>query len=182
MTAASWLWRAGGIALLVATVFGAHAWSVGQAASAADAAGYARADEKWLRREEGIRAAAGEETRRARAETAALQTRFDQLGDVQHNERINHEITKSIAVAAALAGTERLSVAVNGAAAGAVSAGRASEGPALGAGLAAAARADLMPGTAAVVFRLAGEHGQLVRDYNAVVERYEIARATCNAE
>lgn len=82
-----------------------------------------------------------------------------------------------------LAGNVRLSVAVVTTGAGsALPEVRAPEGAAAGAGATREAYAQLLPGTAASVLRIAGDYGQLVRDYNAVVDRYESARAVCNAD
>ena len=53
------------------------------------------------------------------------------------------------------------------------------EGAPVGAGAAPEARADPLPGVAAVVLRVAGDYGELVRDYNYVVERYDATRKMC---
>jgi hypothetical protein len=180
-----WWWKLGGAALALVALFVAAGSYESHLISKGDAIGYARAKGERVREEAKIKAdaelAASAETNRARAETAAVQLKFDQLGDSQQKARIDHEISKNIAVAAALAGTERLSVPSGAGAGSALREAGTVEGAAAGARVAPEARADLLPGVSAVLFRFAGDYGQLVRDYNAVLERYEIARASCNA-
>jgi len=151
-----------------------------------DTAGYARAKGEWKSAEAKIAAdaerQAAVDTKKAREETAALQLKFDQLGDVQQKARIDHEIDKNIAVAAALAGTERLSIVAAIGTGGALHESGTLEGSAVRAGATATPRIDLLPGTAATVLRIAGDYGQLVRDYNAVLDRFDAARASCNAD
>lgn len=150
-----------------------------------DAAGYARATAEWKKREGQITAAAdkrmAEATREADGKTTALQARFDELADRRQQEKANHEKDIARRVAAALSGAERLSVRTSGA--GCPVSGKADrQGAETGAGIAQEARTDLLPGTAAAIFRIAGEYGQLVRDYNAVVDLYAKAEAACNAQ
>ncbi|MRW88884.1 hypothetical protein GJ699_02680 [Duganella sp. FT80W] len=151
-----------------------------------DTAGAARVQGRWEKREATIKAdaerMAAADTARARAETAALQSKFNQLAGRQQKDRVDHEIATKIAVAAALAGTERLSIAIAPDPAHAVPEGGEGQGAGSGAGAAREARADVLPEVAAAVLGFAGDYGQLVRDYNAVVERFDAARAVCNGE
>jgi hypothetical protein len=151
-----------------------------------DAIGAGRVKGEWVKSEAGIKATAereaAAETKKAHAETDALQLKFDQLADRQQKERTDHEFAKRIAVAAALAGDERLSIDTTGGSGRALPEGGAAEGAAAGADAAPAARAYLLPKSAAAVLDFAGDYGQLVRDYNSVLERFDAARASCNAE
>lgn len=180
-----WYGKLAAAALALAALFAAEQAYESHLIGKGDMAGYTRAKGERAREEAKIKdvaeLAAGAETKRARAETAAVQLKFDQLGDSQQKARIDHEISKNIAVAAALAGTERLSISAASRASSAIPEAGALESAAAGAGTEAEARVELMPAVAAAVLRFAGDYGQLVRDYNAVVERYDIARASCNA-
>jgi hypothetical protein len=120
------------------------------------------------------------ETARARAETAALQSKFDQLAERQQKDRLDHENDKRIAVAGALAGNVRLSIATAGGASGTLLEAGTVEGAGPGAGTARETRADLLPEAAAAVLGIAGDYGQLVRDYNNLLDRYALARESCN--
>lgn len=181
-----WYWKVGAAVIALGALFAVERAYESHLVGKGDAAGYARARAEWAASEVKIAAAAelaaGTETKRARDETAAVQLKFDKLGDSQQKARIDHEISKNIAVAAALAGTERLSISTATHPGSPVPETGALEGAAVGAGTAPEARADLLPGIAAVVLRVAGDYGQLVRDYNAVLDRYEIARTSCNAD
>jgi hypothetical protein len=170
----------------VGIVCKASATTDGLSTAANQTAAYARANGEWIAKEAKIESAAvrqaAADTKKAREETAALQLKFDQLGDVQQKARIDHENDIRIAIAGVLAGTERLSIPTAAGSGGALSEAGAIEGAATGAGATPEARADILPGTAATILRIAGDYGQLVRDYNAVLERFDTARASCNAE
>ncbi|MYM21940.1 hypothetical protein GTP46_04655 [Duganella sp. FT135W] len=154
--------------------------------SRGDKIGSDRVQGQWEKREATIKVDAEREaavdSARARAETAALQSKFDQLAGRQQKDRVDHEIATKIAVAAALAGTERLSIAIAPAATDSVREGGEGQSAGPRAGAARETRADLQPTTAGAILRIAGDYGQLVRDYNAVVERFDAARVTCNTE
>jgi hypothetical protein len=151
-----------------------------------DAIGAARVEGQWEKRENMIKADAEREaaieTARARRETAEIQSKYDKLAERQQKDRVDHEIATKIAVAAALAGTERLSITIAPDAADAIPESREGQGAGPGASAAREARAYVLPEVAAAVLGFAGDYGQLVRDYNAVVERFDAARAVCNAE
>jgi hypothetical protein len=181
-----WWWKLIGAGLAFAALFAAEQVYEAHLIGKADTAGYARANGEWIAKEAKIESAAvrqaAADTKKAREETAALQLKFDQLGDFQQKARIDHENDIRIAVAGVLAGTERLSIPTAPGSGGALPEIGAVEGAATGTGAAPETRADILPGTAAAIFRFAGDYGQLVRDYNSVVERFDAARASCNAE
>jgi len=181
-----WWWKLiGACAVLVAIALAEQSYEAHLIAKG-DAAGAARVQGRWDSAEAAIKADAVREaavdTARAHAETAALQLKFDQLTERQQKDRIDNENEKRIAVAAALAGDIRLSVATIGTAGSSLSEARAVEGAGSGAGLAPAARADLLPETAAAILGVASDYGQLVRDYNSLLGRFDAARAVCNAD
>lgn len=107
-----------------------------------------------------------------------LQTDLAAADDLRFKETQDHEKAIADLRARARAGDERLRVAVN--------AGSLQQCPA-GANSAVTGRpgderrADLMPGTVDALFGIAGRVTSLVRRYDAVVERYNRARETCNA-
>lgn len=152
-----------------------------------DSAGSARVQALWTEAEAKIKAdaeaAAALDTARARAETKALQSKFDQLAASQQKDRIDYEKDQRIAVASALAGDERLSIAIVAAdSSRAVSEVGAAEGAGVGVIPSAETRTYLMPETSAVILDIAGDYGQLVRDYNSLLERFGIMRDSCNAD
>ena len=180
-----WYWKLGAAAVALVALLAAEQAYESHLVGKGDAAGYTRAKGERALEEARIKAdaerAAGAETQRAREQTAAVQLRFEQLGESQQKARIDHEISKNIAVAAALAGTERLSIPAAARPGCTLSEAGPLEGAAAGACASPEARADILPGTAAALLGFASDYGQLVRDYNAVVDRYEIARSSCNA-
>jgi hypothetical protein len=183
-----WWWKLiGAGAIVLAAVLAKQAYDA-RLVKQGDGIGYARAKGEWAEAERRIKDDAEHEaaieTGKARQETVALQKKFDQLADSQQNDRIDHENEKRIAVAAALAGTERLSFPARSesCAGGAVPQAGAAEDSGTGAGAGAEARTFLLPGTAAAIFRIAADDAQLVRDYNSLVDRYAAARAICNAD
>jgi hypothetical protein len=186
MSIIPWWWKLlGAVALVGALVVAKNAYD-NHLIAQGDAAGATRMQGRWDKAEAAIKAdaqrMAAVGAARARAETAALQLKFDQLAERQQKDRLNHENDKRIAVASALAGNVRLSIATTGGASGALPATGTVEGAGPGAGIAREARADLLPETAAAILDIAGDYGQLVRDYNSVVERFNAARMSCNTE
>ncbi|MFS2004597.1 hypothetical protein ACEN9F_13325 [Duganella sp. CT11-25] len=181
-----WWWKLLGAGALLAGLFVAEQAYESHLVKQGDISGYARAKGEWASAESRIKAEAerlaSEETKKAREETAALQLKFDQLGDVQQKARIDHENDIRIAVAGVLAGTERLSIPTAAGSGSALPEAGAVESAAAGAGAAPEARVELLPGVSAAIFRFAGEHGQLVRDYNDVLDRFDAVRASCNAD
>jgi hypothetical protein len=181
-----WWWKLLGAGALLVGLFVAEQAYEAHLMGQGDAAGYARAKGEWASSEVKIKAEAerlaSADTKKAHEETAALQLKFDQLGDVQQKARFDHENDIRIAVAGALAGTERLSIPTAGRPGGTLSEIGAVEGATAGDRAAPEARADLLPQISAAVLGFAGDHGQLVRDYNDLLERFDAARASCNAE
>lgn len=181
-----WYWKLGAIVLAIAALFAAEQSYEAYLIAKGDAIGAGRVKGKWVKSEAEIKAAAeleaAAETKKAKAETDALQLKFDQLADRQQKERTDHEFAKRVAVAAALAGAERLSIDTSGGAGGTLPEGGPAESSSAGANPAPAARAYLLPQAAAAVLDFAGDYGQLVRDYNSVLDRFDAARASCNAE
>jgi hypothetical protein len=186
MSIIPWWWKLLGAAALVGALVVAKNAYDDHLIAQGDAAGAARVQGRWDNAEAAIKAdaqrMAAVDTARARAETAALQLKFDQLAERQQKDRLDHENDKRIAVAGALAGNVRLSIATTGGASGALPEIGAVEGAGPGIGTAREARADLLPEAAAAVLGIAGDYGQLVRDYNSLLGRFDAARATCNAE
>ncbi len=181
-----WWWKLIGAGAVLALLFVAEQAYEAHLVGQGDTAGYARAKGEWAAAETKIKADAVREaaadTKKAREETAALQLKFDQLGDVQQKARFDHENDIRIAVAGALAGTERLSIPTGAGAGGALPEAGTVEGSAARAGASPAARTDILPSAAAAVLSVAGDYGQLVRDYNDLLDRFDAARASCNAE
>lgn len=186
MSLIPWWWKALAAAALLCALVVAKGQYDAHLIAKGDAAGAARVKAEWVASEAGIKAAAereaGAETKKAHAETAALQLKFDQLADRQQKERTDHEFAKRIAIAAALAGAERLSIDTSDGAGGTLPEGGPPESSSAGANPAPATRAYLLPEAAAAVLDFAGDYGQLVRDYNDVLDRFDAARTSCNAE
>ncbi len=178
-----WVWEAlGGALLILGLVFAEQAYEHHLIANG-DAAGYARANGEWERKEAKITAdaevKASKKTAEAEAKTATLQAEFDKLADDRQKEKANHEKDTARHVAAAIAGTERLHNP-DGGTCGALPGTENGQGAEAGSGTPPEARADLLPGTAATILRIAGDYGQLVRDYNTVLDRYQRIEAACN--
>ncbi|MYN42750.1 hypothetical protein GTP55_25735 [Duganella sp. FT109W] len=186
IAALPWWWKViGGGAVLVVILLAEQSYESHLIAKG-DGAGAARVHAEWKASEAAIEANARREAAadaaRARAETAALQSKFAQLAERQQKDRVDHENEKRIAVAAALAGDVRLSVTTAGGAGNPLHEVGADEGSGSRAGPPAEARANLLPATASAILGIAGDYGQLVRDYNSLLGRFDTARATCNSE
>lgn len=119
-----------------------------------------------------------DEVRQAQAQTVAIQAQADRDAAAYQLERDHHEKDIAQHVAAALAGVERLRVPVAGCT---VREGSAPTSAAAPASAVDGTPADLMPGTAASILRIAGDSAQLVRDYNKLLERFDTCRAVANA-
>lgn len=145
--------------------------------------GYDKANGEAKARE--ITIAADADKRLADATKAALdrerklQTDLAAADDLRHKESQDHEKAIADLRARARAGDERLRVAVN---AGSLQQCAAGSSAAPTGGPSDGQRADLMPGTVDDLFGIAGRVAGLVRRYDALVERYNRARETCNAE
>lgn len=180
-----WYYKAlAGVILVGLVVGGADAY-LDHVQSVADKTGYDRATGEWKAKEAGITIAADEKVaaanKRAAADTEALQNQFNLLADKRQKEKTDHENDKAAAVARALAGVERLRIATTPSTADALPAAGHGESAGPAGGSETASTADLLPETAAVILDVAGDYGQLVRDYNAVVDRYELIEHACNA-
>jgi hypothetical protein len=150
----------------------------------ADKGGYDRANGEWKLREQGITDAAenlmAQGVAKANAEKAAIEAKFDALSVDKLKEKQNADKKLAAHDAAAAARIERLSI-------GTATTCSSLPGAAPGAGAGAAsgpegeARVDLLPGTTQTIFRIAADSAGLVRDFNDLQQRYNEARATCNA-
>lgn len=185
MSIIPWYWKAGAALLAVAAVLAAGDAYLSHRDAVADKAGYERADGEWRQREaciaQAVQKHVADETKQARSETAALQEKFDNLADIRQKENAHHEEDKRAAVSRALAGTERLRIPTGPATSDPVRKAGDSESAELGTGVATAPSAVLLPATAAAILYIAGDYGQLVRDYNTVVDRYADIERACNA-
>jgi Tfp pilus assembly major pilin PilA len=166
------------ISLIAGEAYKAHIIKV------ADTAGYARANGEWKGREADIteeaRKHAQQETDRTHADTAALQEKFDTLADTRQKEKTQHEEDKRTAVTLALAGVERMRIPTTSGAIDPVRDAGNSQGATARTGIATAPPAYLLPETVAAILDIAGDYGQLVRDYNTVVDRYSDIERACN--
>jgi hypothetical protein len=111
--------------------------------------------------------------REARAREIVLQQSLAERDRTLDTQRATHANDLDILRASVRAGAVRLRVPV--ARCEVPATGRA-DVPAVAAAPGSEARADLMPGVADAVFRLAGQSANDVRDYNEVTERYEQCR------
>lgn len=166
-------------------VVGGLSWGVHALVQHGDAAGYARANLEWEEKEQAVEAQVAAKYDEAlvstRQRAADLQKELDALELARYQENTNAAKNLEKAVAAAVARTERLSIrtsATGCAVPGGATSGNS--GPASGAG--GEARTDLLPETAAAIFSIAADSAGLVRDYNDVVRRYDLARIACNAK
>lgn len=111
--------------------------------------------------------------RDAREREFDLQQQLTQRDAALDTERATHAKDVDTLRASVRAGAVRLSVPV---ARCEVPASNAADNPAVVAAPGSEARADLVPGIADAIFRLAGQSADDVRDYNEVIERYEACR------
>lgn len=171
------------IAAIMTAIGGYFAWQ-SHIEGIGDKAGYSRAQGEWMAKEAVITAAAEAKlaaaVAAANAKQKALQDQFDTLAETGRKERASHEQDTASHVAAALAGTERLRAGTDRTC-GAVSAGAAPAGAGPGAGTGPAQDDALLPDFSAEIFRFAGDYSAAVSDYNRLLDRYNAARAVCNA-
>ncbi len=172
------------LAIIGGIVFGFNHWKSG-IEDAADKRGYDRRQAEWVVAEAGIKLAAETEAAKglmeANAKTAAIQAKFDQGQVDRLKEKKNAEEKLAGHVAAALAGTERLSFDTGRTGCAIPAEGKAGD-PASPAGSAGEARTYVLPGVAAAILRIARDSSSLVRDFNDVVEAYNSCRATANSD
>lgn len=179
-------WKIGAAAFLVVALASAALGYHHHVYEQGDTAGYNRRDAQANRDEAAIEsqvaARYSKDLADARTQAASLQAAADADAAFYQQEKDRHEIDIQKHVAAALAGTERLRIGT----ATPASCPVRSEAPAAGAGVGTTpggeAGSELLPGTAAAIFRIAGDNRQLVLDYNAVIDRYDKIRTACNAE
>lgn len=174
----SWLRSLGACLLVLGALAGAAAWihhSIFQSGRDFQA----DIDEKEAKK---INDAAETKLAAANANTATLQLKFDgtlRTTAVENAKKeMQHEKDLNSARAAVRAGALKLRLAV---ASCAISAAGQNQGAATDPGAGSEARADLMPGTADDILRIAGGYAKNVRDYNALVVQYNTAAAACNA-
>jgi hypothetical protein len=158
------------LGLLGASEYGFYRFGYNTAETAAKAR-EARADADALARLE--TAAKG-----AQARERALRDELDAATTKRDKENADHEKTISDLRARARAGDLRLRADLT---AGSCDRNPPAAGSGLAVGPGDQARADLVPGTADALLRIAGDSARLVRDYNALVDAYNAARLTCNA-
>lgn len=120
-----------------------------------------------------------EKTTAAAVAERALRDRLDAEETKRKKENVAYEKSNAALLARVRAGDERLSIAVRCDAVPRIASAQNS-GATSGPG--AETRADLLPGTVERIFSIAGRAAVDVRDYNAVVDAYNLARETCNAE
>ncbi len=143
--------------------------------------GYARAKTEWIASEAKITAAAEADKMKsleiAREREAVLSAKLSDLETTSQLQKKSYEKALSRLTADVVDGKRRLSVAISGSS---IRNTCPTGDPATPGESGDQARADLMPGTAAAILRIAGGAGQLVRDYNEVVARYNAVRDECN--
>lgn len=172
-----WAIKLGGAVILLAAIlagfaaWNAHEYNLGYNARDAKA----KLDEATIRAD--ALAQLSEATAEVGRQTAALQTALDSESAQRYKEKQDHEKAIADLRASARAGALRLSVDV---AADSISKCAAPNGAGFTARPGEQTRAYLMPGITDDVLRIAGGISDLVRDYNAVVDAYNRARATCN--
>lgn len=118
--------------------------------------------------------AAGEAWRREQD----LRADLDAADAKRFKENADHEKINAALLARVRSGELRLSIAVKS---GSLPDRAPATNPATAGGPGAETRADLMPGTVESILSIAGRSASDVRDYNALVDRYNRARETCNA-
>ncbi len=174
-----WMKLAAGAALLAA-LYGAFAiWRHSIYQEGWDVRDRAAKEEKRQ-----VNAAAEKKFSEAREKALAAQTLLqDQLYALDTHrtqELADHEKIVDVLQSRVRAGTERLSVAVRRQCP--VPAGGPGQDPTIAPGPGTETRADLLPESAARIVRIAADGAQLVHDYNALVDVYNAARATCNGD
>lgn len=179
-------WKIGAAAFAVAALVSAGLGYHHRVYEQGDTAGFQRRDKQAKIDEAAIEsqvaARYSKDLADARAETARLQAAADADAVTHQLDKDRHETDIKKHVAAALAGTERLRIATSAAPGCPVRSEAQAAGATAGTGASGETGSDLLPGTAAAIFRIAGDSRQLVLDYNTVVDRYDKIRASCNAE
>ncbi len=171
------------LALLGGAVFGFEHWKHG-IEDAADQRGYDRADKMWKIKEAEVAKQVEDQKATDAAEAKrredALRKQYDdaQVARAKENEDAKKKLESH--VAAALAGAERLSFGTDRTC-GAVRDQAAPADPAAAGGTEDEARAYVLPGVAATIFRIASDSAAAMRDYNRVLDLYDKAMTTCNA-
>ncbi len=115
----------------------------------------------------------------AQAKTAAANKKADELTVTNLKQKADYENRLAIHVAAALARTERLSIAT-GTPACSVLVAAAGANPGTASEPAGEARSEVLPGVASRILSIAGDSAGTVRDYNTIIDLYNVARETCN--
>lgn len=150
------------LAIIAAVLGGYKAWE-----HRVYSAGYAARDIE-------AKAQAVDDTLSAQARERKLIADMNEQSQQRYAENADHEKTIDALRARARAGALRLSVAVD------PGAHCYATNPAAAARSGEQARTDLMPSTTDAVLGIAADSARHVRDYNAVLDAYNRARATCN--
>jgi hypothetical protein len=163
-------------ALIAAVIFGYKAWE-----HHIDQQGYARANGEWELKEAQIKADAAQKladaTVAARAKEQALNRSLLTETEKRLMENAAHEKTIAGLNTAIRTRDLRLSIAIDPRSLPGCA--TASDSTPSG-GPGTEARAGVMPETAVDILGIAGDIAKNVRDYNAVVDAYNRARAVCN--
>lgn len=143
--------------------------------------GYAEADEMWKQREAVTTAAAEKHLAEVTADSLAkerglAQTVAGLTSKLVESNQDHENIVKDLE-SRARAGDLRLSIATRRTVSGCTP----PPSTAATAGTLPEERTDVMPEVAAAVFDIAGDSAKSVREYNALVDLYNAARAVCNA-
>lgn len=174
----AWYYRlAAVLALMAGAVLGYRVWE-----NHVYQQGYKTANDEATTREAKISA---EATARHAAAAGDAWTRERELRDdfaavetKRFKENAEHEKINAALLARARAGELRLSIPVKPCP---VSGNAPATGAAATPGPGDETRTDLLPATVERIFSIAGRSASDVRDYNALLELYNRARATCNA-
>jgi hypothetical protein len=174
----SWIRVVAILALVGAVVWGVNAWeeSVYQR-------GYGVAMAEAEAREKQIQIEAKDKLANATADALAKEREIRRAFDAMSASRLKKESENETIIARlradARAGALRLSIAIN---AGSLPGGATAADSAAAGTPVRETRADVLPGTADDVLRIAAGTARGVRDYNELIDRYNEARRVCNGQ
>jgi Na+-transporting methylmalonyl-CoA/oxaloacetate decarboxylase gamma subunit len=166
------------LALVGALVWGVNAWE-GRIYQQGYAAAKAEADarEKQIQSEEKDKLASA--TADALTKEREIRRAFDAMSASRMKKESDYETTIASLRADARSGALRLSIAID---AGSLPGCAPAADPAAAGAPDRETRADVLPGTADDVLRIASGTARGVRDYNELVDRYNEARRFCNEQ
>jgi hypothetical protein len=177
----AWWLRGALVCVLIAGVVGYHH----HITSTAYKAGYAARDAKAIKDEalitQQVAAHIADDKKKADEQTKLLADQAKQSNIALQALKVKHEQDISNHVAAALAGVERLRNPDAGTCS-TVRSETASASPGIGKRPSAEENGYVMPATSAIIFRIAADSATTVRDYNALLDRFNACRATVNAD